>query len=184
LPIQNRPDVFALPAFAPKFTIHNFDRQTFLTPDFLADTALQNHQRAVWMYIFTKAPRMPMSDSELSGIFKAVAEDVASIQRRGGKVLFVRMPSDGPVRELEKQVFPREKYWDRLLRETGAPGIHFADYPELSKYHCPEWSHLSPADAKTFTGDLIRIMEQKTGWAVSRPNFLPNQSSVSSLTVR
>ena len=28
--------------------------------------------------------------------------------------------------------------WTRLLKDTGAPGVHFDDYPELSAYPCPE----------------------------------------------
>lgn len=180
LPILNRPGVFALPPFPMKFVSSDFNRQTFLTPEFEADTTLQNQQRAIWMYVFTQAPRMPMPDSVLTGIFKDVAADVAKIRGRGGHVIFLRMPSDGLFWEGEKQAFPRAKYWDRLLQETGAPGIHFADYPELSKYACPEWSHLKPADAKAFTKDFIRLMELKTGKQIARPT----QSSVSTLALR
>jgi hypothetical protein len=182
--IADRPGVFALPPFPMKFTTNNFDRQTFITPEFEADTTLQNRQRSIWMYIATKAPQMPMPDSVLTGIFKDVASDVAKIRERGGKVVFVRMPSDGKFWELEKQAFPREKYWDRLLAETGAPGIHFQDYPELSKYQCPEWSHLTPADARTFTRDFIHLMEQKTGWRIAKANPGLNQYEISTLTLR
>jgi hypothetical protein len=161
--IADRPGVFALPPFPLKFTADGFNRQTFITPDFMADTSLQNQQRAIWMYVFTNAPRMPMPDSVLTGIFTDTQAAVAKIHERGGKVIFIRMPSTGQVWELENQVFPREKYWDRLIEVSGVPGIHFADYPTLSGYDCPEWSHLSPADAITFTGDLIRIIEQTTG---------------------
>jgi hypothetical protein len=184
LPVSNRPEVFAIPAFPVEFVTSDFNRQTSITPAFLADTALQNKQRAIWMYIFTKAPKMPMPDSVLTGIFRSVASDVAKIRERGGQVLFVRMPSTGAVYELEKVAFAREKYWDRLLAETGAPGIHFADYPQLSGYACPEWSHLSPADASTFTADLIRIIEQKTGWSVARTQAVPAASQTSHLTAR
>ncbi len=162
LNVADRPGVFALPNFPLRFTTADFNRQTFITPEFLADTAMQNAQKANWMYIFTKAPRPPMPDSVLEGIFRETRTAVAKIQVRGGKVIFVRMPSTGKVWELEKQVFPRAKYWDRLLTETGAAGIHFTDYPALAGYQCPEWSHLSPADAKSFTQGLIGILVTKT----------------------
>jgi hypothetical protein len=183
LRIADRPGVFALPPFPLKFTIDDFDRQTFITSDFLADTAMQNEQRAIWMHVLTKAPRMPMPDSVLSGIFNDARTAVAQIQARGGKVIFIRMPSTGEVWELEKQVFPRTKYWDRLIKETGAPGIHFEDYPQLSRYRCPEWSHLSPADAVTFTSDLIRIIEQTTGWPVSQAKATTTSSLISTSTI-
>jgi hypothetical protein len=183
LRIADRPGVFALPPFPLKFTIDDMERQTFITPDFLADTSMQNEQRAIWMYIFTKAPRMPMPDSVLSGIFSDTRAAVEKIQARGGKVIFIRMPSTGDVWELEKQAFPRALYWDRLLKETGAPGIHFEDYPQLSRYDCPEWSHLAPADAITFTRDLIHIMEQKTSWPFLGATSVPARSQTSTLTV-
>ena len=166
--VANRPGVFALPAFPIWFNTDGFNRQTSITPEFVADTVLQNEQKAIWMHVFTQAPKTTMTDSTLTAIFQEAKSNVAKIQRRGGKVLFVRMPSSGKIWEMEKQGLPREKYWNRLLAETGAPGIHFEDYPELSKYECPEWSHLSPADARTFTADLIKIIEQETGWKVSR----------------
>ncbi len=165
--VANRPGVFALPAFPQKFVTRDFNRQTSMTPEFVADTALQNQVKAIWMYVANQAPRQPMPDSVLTAIFQEVSDQVAEIQARGGKVLFARMPSSGPIWEGERQAFPKEKYWDRLLKETSAPGIHFADYPELARYDCPEWSHLSPEDAKTFTADFMRIIRQQTGWSVS-----------------
>jgi hypothetical protein len=63
----------------------------------------------------------------------------------------------------EQKGFPREKYWDRLLSFTNSPGIHFADYPPIAHFVCPEWSHLSPQDAATFTTHFISLLEEK-GW--------------------
>ncbi len=164
--IPNREGVFAIPPFPLQFTKDYFNRQTAVTDAFVADTALQHQQQRIWWNLFTKAPRMPMDEMVINGIFDEVKDAVATIQARGGQVLFVRMPSSGPIREIEKQGFPREQYWDRLLKETGAPGIHFEDYPQLAHYTCIEWSHLAPAEAKAFTRDFIPIMQQKTGWPV------------------
>jgi hypothetical protein len=63
--------------------------------------------------------------------------------------------------------FPRQKYWDRLLHETNAPGIHFADYPAIANFHCPELSHLTKKDAIIFTQHFIQILGQK-GWLAGR----------------
>jgi hypothetical protein len=57
----------------------------------------------------------------------------------------------------------RDKLWDPLLAITNTPGIHFKDYPETSNYVCPEWSHLSYADAINYTTHLVRQLQQK-GW--------------------
>jgi hypothetical protein len=64
----------------------------------------------------------------------------------------------------EKMGFPREKYWDRLLAYTGCAGIHYADYPDLDHFICPEDSHLKRADAAIFTQKIIQILEQEKGW--------------------
>jgi len=181
--IPNRPGVSARPPFPQKFKLDRFNRQTSMTPAFLADTAMQHQVQSIWMGLMN-GPARPMPDSVLNGIFKTVSADVARIRGRGGKVIFVRMPSSNLVWEKEQQACPRAKYWDRLLRETGAPGIHFADYPELSAYNCPEWSHLSPADARTFTRDLVRIMAQKTEWPVISTASAAAQPEASTLTVR
>jgi len=51
-----------------------------------------------------------------------------------------------------------------LLQRTGAPGIHFQDYPQLQGYEQPEWSHLSAAEATRFTAALVPII-QRQPWA-------------------
>jgi hypothetical protein len=76
------------------------------------------------------------------------------------QVLFVRPPSMGPYLAFETKVFPRAKTWDVLLKRTGAPGIHFQDYPQLQGYDQPEWSHLSAADAQRFTEELTKIIDR------------------------
>jgi hypothetical protein len=92
---------------------------------------------------------------------------VATLRARGVEVLFVRMPSAGPFLELENSIFPRVGTWNALLTATGAPGIHFEDYPELQGLDLPEWSHLSRADAERFTESLYRILERDFGGMVS-----------------
>ena len=49
--------------------------------------------------------------------------------------------------------------WDRLLRETGAPGVHFEDHAELQGFDCPEWSHLNAEDSVEFSRRLVRVMK-------------------------
>jgi hypothetical protein len=38
---------------------------------------------------------------------------------------------------------------------TGAPGICYSDFPDLSGFSCPEWSHLSAADSVEFSKRLV-----------------------------
>jgi hypothetical protein len=98
----------------------------------------------------------------LSGVAQAIearfgdaAAAVKRIRARGGKVVFVRLPVCGDLKKLEDRATPRAGPWTRLLKESGAPGIYFEDYPELASFVCPEWSHLSAPDSVVFTHRLI-----------------------------
>ena len=86
------------------------------------------------------------------------AKIVATLRERHIPVLFVRPPSGGPFLEYEDKAFPRAESWDALLAATGAPGIHFQDYPELQGGELPEWSHLTQGDAEKFTAALYGII--------------------------
>jgi hypothetical protein len=140
---------------------------------------MQHEQQQIWWNLFTKAPKIPMSEKDFTAILDQVKAAVHKIQARGGKVLFVRMPSDGDLWEFEQKAFPREKFWDRLLKHTGATGIHFADYPQLADIPCIEWSHLAPAEAKTFTREFIPLLQQTTGWQVHSAHAVPLAASSS-----
>ncbi len=170
LPVPARPGVWGGPQFPREFTVVDIDRQTKMTDAFVADTALQNRVKRVWQEIGAHSPRKAISGPPLLEILDATKRSVDQIRARGGRVLFIRTPSDGPLREGEKQAFPRALYWDRLLAHTQAPGIYFDDYSALTRYRCPEWSHLTPSDAIRFTESLIPIIEQKMGWSLQRPS--------------
>jgi len=73
----------------------------------------------------------------------------------GGKIVFVRFPLSSDLKALEDRTTPRAETWDRLLKETAAPGIYFEDFPELASFTCPEWSHLSAGDSVEFTKRLV-----------------------------
>lgn len=71
------------------------------------------------------------------------------IRARGGDVVFLCGPSAGPWRELERNATPREKFWDALLENTDAGGVHFEDHTALGELETPEWSHLSASALAT-----------------------------------
>jgi hypothetical protein len=166
--IPNRNGVFTLPIFPIDFGRVSFERQNKMTDRFLSDTNLQNQVKGIWVFYGKATTEPPISGKKLDSIMNNVKGSVAKIQSRGGRVIFVRTPSSSPMFDMELQGYPREKYWDRLLAETGCDGIYFKDYPELSGFVCPEWSHLAPHDAISFTHALIRIMEKKRWLAAPR----------------
>lgn len=124
--------------------------------------------RQTWMPLFNPVPKpsvfseeewAKMNEDGLTANIESVEDSVAKIIARGGRVIFMLLPSNGKVLELERKYTPRANVWDRLLRETAAPGIHFEEHAELQGFDCPEWSHLSAADSVEFSKRLVRVMQ-------------------------
>ena len=103
----------------------------------------------------------PIDQPQMLGDLAEIQSAVARIQKRGGHVVFVRMPSSGPVREFEDKMFPREKFWRLWVERTGALAISFEDYPELSGFDCPDYIHLDHKDAGPFSRALAEIILRK-----------------------
>lgn len=164
LEIPSRPGVSMGPIFPRDFDRVKFSRQEYMGPLFLADTNKVNKQRAIWELFASFNKKPPVSGAPLDSILQTVKIATDKIQSRGGKILFVRTPSSGAYKEREARGFPRDKYWDRILAVTGCPGVHYQDFPEISQYECPEFSHLSPIDATDFTKHFIRILQDQHGW--------------------
>jgi hypothetical protein len=160
LPIPPRPGVFPGLHFPMGFTLVNYDRQNIMTPDFVADTNQHNAVRGVWTYGIIQR-FVPLSTEKTDAIFNSVKRDVDKIKARGGQVLFVRTPSDGPYFQAEMKGYPKAAYWDRLLALTGCKGIYFTDYPATANFECVEWSHLKPSDAILYTKSFIQEMQEK-----------------------
>jgi len=142
------------------------DRNTHIWNKVETDPAYREIARGIWTQRLD-APPPPNVDTpeKLQKVIDAqiqrAADAVAKLRARGVQVLFVRPPTAGRYLEFDDKVFPRAKTWDVLLARTGAPGIHFQDYPELNQnWNLPEWSHLSLADSERFTAALYTIIER------------------------
>jgi hypothetical protein len=87
--------------------------------------------------------------------FHDVAAAVQKLRNRGCKIVFVRLPNSGELKALEDRETPRAAFWDRIIKNTAAPGIYYEDFPDLASFKCPEWSHLSAEDSVEFSKRLI-----------------------------
>jgi hypothetical protein len=175
VPLPPRQGVFILPIFPLGFGMTTGDRQTFMTKEFLQDTALQNIQKRVWsMLMIGGMKRFPViAGTELEALFGQMKKNINKIRARGGQVVFVRPPSSGPLLEVERQTYPRAQYWDRLLSYTNTPGIHFEDYADVAHIECPEMSHVSSEDAILYTRHLVHALQEK-GWTFTNASVSYN----------
>ncbi len=153
LPIPNRPAAKVSPTLPPYLATVGADRGQHMIEKLERDPAYQERVKQIWLGLFKRPP--PIRPETVERVLAKVAADVARITARGGRVVFLRMPSTGRLRALEHERTPRAAYWDRILKATGAPGIHFEDEPDLAGFSCPEWSHLTVEDSRLFTARLI-----------------------------
>jgi hypothetical protein len=149
-----------------KLSVHALDRNTRMWSKLVDDPAYAKIAQDTWAYFFT-GPPPPFMDSP-EKLQKVIDEQitkttkaVAILRARGVEVVFLRSPSDSRYYEFENMAFPRASTWEPLIQKSGAPGIHFEDYPELQGYTLPEWSHMSGSEADRFTAALAPIVESK-----------------------
>jgi len=146
-----------------KLMVLDADRNTHMWDKVANDPAYREIARNTWLAFIGRPPpnmdtpekTQPIVDAQLA---RAVAA-VNTLRARGVELVFVRAPSIGPYYESELRDLPRATTWDLLLARTGAPGIHFEDYPQLQGFESPEWSHLTHADAEKFTAALVPLVE-------------------------
>lgn len=135
------------------------NRQYFLWHRVEQPGFLQDHAREAWGPFGNERP--PLKGEHIDAAIADVAASVARIRARGGEVVFIRPPSDGPFLAREKRNAPRATTWDRLLRETGAFGIHYEDYASMRDLEVPEWSHLSRGSAAAFTRAYVDVLRER-----------------------
>lgn len=165
LEVPNRAGVFTFPIFPKGFEVTNYNRQTYMTDEFLNDPKKVKQQTDNWTKLRVLFGAPPIGGDTLNQYLDKIKFNVDKIRSRGGKVIFVRTPASGPMEQGTKAVFPREKFWNRLLTHINSPGIHYEDYPETSGFICPEWSHLAPKDAITYTKHLIETLRTEQNWS-------------------
>jgi hypothetical protein len=176
LPIPDRANALVGPKLPPYFyTVDAHRRGRMVDEAAVVGTPLNKRVVDGWLPLFSMPPPPSFVPPEkfrqgmmmaMERRFRETAEHIATIQARGGKVIFLRLPVTGPLLEREEQLAPRAFSWDRLVRENGVPAIDFAQHADLRGFDCPEWSHLSASDSVEFTKRLVPHLKQ----AIREPN--------------
>ena len=173
LPIPNRPGALVPPTFPPYFQTEDRERRARMWEKCAEPgSELAKRIQQIWPPLFTPPPPPSFIPKDVffaemkKGIEKRFADvtgAIETIRARGGKVVFVRFPHTGGLKELEDRLTPRAQTWDPLLKMTNAPGIYYSDFPELSGFNCPEWSHLSAGDSVEFSKRLVPHLRTALG---------------------
>lgn len=164
LPIPNRPGAQVPPRLPPYFGTEDRERRSRMIEECANPNGeLARRIQQIWLPLFQPLPPtyvpkdvfMKKMGEAIGKRFRDIVDAVAKIRARGGKIVFVRFPHSGGLKEIEDRDTPRERTWDPLLQQTGAPGIYYSDFPELKDFQCPEWSHLSAGDSVEFSKRLV-----------------------------
>ncbi len=162
--VPSRASFHPAPKLPPYFSTLDRERRTKMAEQAVTPGPLQNRVKFGWPPLFSPPPAPNWISPEAFGKnlreliearYQNIASFAAKLRARGVKVIFVRLPVTGKVKEIEDQTSPRAGIWSRILADTKYPGIYFEDYPELSQFQCPDWSHLSGPDSIEFTRRLV-----------------------------
>jgi hypothetical protein len=165
LPIPNRPYALVSPRLPPYFgTLDRERRARMIEECARPGSELARMIQQIWIPLFTPPPPPTYIPKEEFGKqmgqaidqrFHDVAAAVQKLRSRGCKIVFVRLPNSGGLKTLEDRETPRVAIWDRIIKDTAAPGIYCEDFPDLTSFTCPEWSHLSATDSVEFSKRLV-----------------------------
>src|SRR6266581_1144022 len=147
LPIPNRPGAHVPPTFPPYFQTEDRERRARMWEKCAEPgSELAKRIQQIWLPLFTPPPPPTYIPKDVffaelkKAVEKRFADVTAAVEKiraRGGKIVFVRFPNTGGLKELEDRITPREETWDPLLKMTGAPGIYYSDFPELFGFNYP-----------------------------------------------
>ncbi|MGH8245811.1 MAG: hypothetical protein ACREUU_05195, partial [Gammaproteobacteria bacterium] len=84
----------------------------------------------------------PVSSARIGRGIRHVRAAVNRIQARGGRVIFLVLPTSGYVKAINDRRYPREHFWDVFASSSGARTLHFEDEASLREFTCPDGSHL------------------------------------------
>ena len=144
---------------APKYLTTKFDRSReadYQQVDLALHRKLRLDSKQTMIRTFEAS-----TPSEWCAHARRVAISVKRIQRRGGRVVFVYLPTDDSLYELDSQIYPKSQYWDQLAEQTSATTLHFKDIPTMSDFECPDLSHLDYRDVPRLTDALINELETR-----------------------
>jgi hypothetical protein len=153
IPFPKR-DSVDLPLIWPPMVAMDKYRNIRMIPRMEIDTALQRIQTDIW---YNPDPKNRFVDS-IDVVLGHYVDLVNKYKAKGGRVAFIRPPSSDFYIETETKLYPREKYWDRMLRDSDSPGYHFIDYEESRSMIPPEWSHLNRRDSDIYTELIIKLL--------------------------
>lgn len=102
--------------------------------------------------------RQPNNNADYIQGARYLRQLVTAISSRGGRVVFVVMPTSGMIREIDEKRYPHANFLALFKKETGLSILSSADNPALQSFICPDGSHLDFRDQSRFTVALAHSL--------------------------
>jgi hypothetical protein len=154
----------------------NFDesRQAYMWKKLERDESYKTQVRQIWND-YLRANSSLLLSVESDERIREVSILVEKIKSKGGMVVFVRLPSKRRFLKWETENFPRNEYWDKLIRNSNSPGYHFDDFFDTDDFDVPDNSHLSRRDADDFSdGFSVFVKPLYDNWINNNKNKRSN----------
>ncbi len=154
----------------PKLASFDESRQAYMWKKLERDMNYKTKVRQIWNDYLKRNSSLLLS-VESDKRIREVSILVEKIKSKGGMVVFVRLPSKRKFLKWETENFPRNMYWDKLIRTTNSPGYHFDDFFDASDFDVPDNSHLSRRDAEEFSdGFSLFVKPLYDNWVNNNKN--------------
>jgi hypothetical protein len=90
-----------------------------------------------------------------------LADWVAAIELRGGRVIFYEPPVSGGQRTIAAQAYPEAIYWDGVMTEFNFTSLSYRHEPTLTGFKQPDGSHIQAESKPAYTWALINALRNK-----------------------
>ena len=97
---------------------------------------------------------------EFADLINYVSAIVTILNAKNCRVIFLRLPSGDIVLDLERRMFPNERFWGYMQENIDAEFIHFEDFPQLSGYLSVDGSHIASENSAAFTKALADVIRR------------------------
>src|SRR5438874_10625140 len=122
IPIPNRPGALVPPRLPPYFNTLDRERRARMTEECARPgSELAQRIQQIWIPLFTPPPAptyipkeqfMAKIGEAIGARFRDTAAAIEKIRARGGKIVFVRFPHSGGLKDLDDRDTPRAQTWD------------------------------------------------------------------------
>ena len=98
----------------------------------------------------------PTSPEQWKKITGRVASHAQRIEERGGRVVFLHLPTRGRYAQIEAEVHPSREFWEVFKRDVGALTLHSSEMPGNESLILSDESHLDYESGERYTRWIAR----------------------------